>query len=159
MSAVPCDIGDLGARPMPRSMQRVDLDQIVAIENRAYEFPWSRNVFMVCFGEGYEGRVLELEREVMGYAIILLDVEVCHVVNLCIDPPFQRRGFGRGLLRLMLDHAASCGAKHATLEVRASDAAAYALYASENFIKLSLRRNYYPTAGGNEDAVVMAKRL
>ena len=142
-------VGEFCVRPM----HFVDLDRLLAIENRAYEFPWSRNVFMTCFGEDYQGCVLELEREVIGYAIMLL------TAALCIDPMFQRRGFGRNLLRLMLDYAAFCGAKRAALEVRSSDAAAYALYASENFRRLSLRKNYYPTAKGHEDAVVMTKLL
>ncbi len=45
------------------------------------------------------------------------------------------------------------------LEVRASNAAAIALYESLGFNEATIRRNYYPTAEGREDAIIMALPL
>jgi ribosomal-protein-alanine N-acetyltransferase len=45
------------------------------------------------------------------------------------------------------------------LEVRPSNAAARALYRAEGFAEVGLRRDYYPAAGGREDAVIMELRL
>ncbi len=42
------------------------------------------------------------------------------------------------------------------LEVRAFNAAAIALYESSGFNEATIRRNYYPTAQYNEDAIIMA---
>ena len=42
------------------------------------------------------------------------------------------------------------------LEVRASNAAAIALYESLGFNEATIRRNYYPTTDGREDAIIMA---
>jgi len=42
------------------------------------------------------------------------------------------------------------------LEVRASNAAAIALYEQLDFNEVSIRRNYYPTKDGKEDAIMMA---
>jgi ribosomal-protein-alanine N-acetyltransferase len=42
------------------------------------------------------------------------------------------------------------------LEVRASNVAAIALYESLGFNEATIRRNYYPTADGREDAIIMA---
>jgi len=42
------------------------------------------------------------------------------------------------------------------LEVRASNAAAIAVYQALDFNELGIRRNYYDTATGREDAVMMA---
>ena len=50
-------------------------------------------------------------------------------------------------------------ARRAFLEVRPSNAAALALYLSENFSEVSLRKDYYPTPTGREDALVLAKLL
>lgn len=41
------------------------------------------------------------------------------------------------------------------LEVRASNAAAIALYESLGFNEATIRRNYYPTTDGREDAIIM----
>ncbi len=166
MSARPEDfargLAPPGGRPCAsrvRLMQPADFKEISVVENRVYDFPWSRNVFMSCFGQGYEGRVVEWSRAIVGYGIMLVAAAECHLVNLCIDPTFQRRGLGRGLLRAMLDRAVFLGARRVFLEVRPSNAAARALYVSENFHEMSLRRNYYPTPTGREDAVVLTKFL
>jgi ribosomal-protein-alanine N-acetyltransferase len=45
------------------------------------------------------------------------------------------------------------------LEVRASNASAIALYEKRGFAEVGLRRNYYPTAKGSEDAILMALDL
>ncbi|MNR57792.1 ribosomal-protein-alanine N-acetyltransferase [compost metagenome] len=45
------------------------------------------------------------------------------------------------------------------LEVRASNRAAIALYEDLGFNEVTVRRNYYPSANGREDAIVMALPL
>ncbi len=162
MSARPKDAVLYGARlsePRVRPMQPGDLREVTAIENRVYDFPWSRNVFMSCFSAGCEASVLELGGRIVSYGITMVATAECHLVNLSVDYAFQRRGFGRKLLRLMLDRAAACGARRVILEVRASNLAARALYNSEHFSQISLRKNYYPTEIGCEDALVLAKLL
>ena len=142
-----------------RPMRAADLEQVLVIERRVFDFPWSRNVFMSCFGQGYRAHILELHRTVIGYGVMLICADECHLVNLCVDPECQSRGFGRSLLTRMLDYATSRGVRRAVLEVRRSNTAALALYRSENFSQLSWRKNYYPTATGREDALVLAKLL
>jgi ribosomal-protein-alanine N-acetyltransferase len=45
------------------------------------------------------------------------------------------------------------------LEVRQSNFAAIRLYMNVGFNEIGLRKNYYPAAGGRENAIVMAKTL
>jgi len=63
------------------------------------------------------------------------------------------------LLRFLLGVAVRRGAVRAILEVRADNPAAQNLYLSEGFNRISRRRNYYPSSGGREDAVVLARVL
>ena len=72
---------------------------------------------------------------------------------------FREYGFGGGLLGSMLDAVRVQGTKRAFLEVRPSNQAARALYAKENFIEIGLRKDYYPTSVGREDALVLARLL
>jgi len=67
---------------------------------------------------------------------------------LATDPAFQGRGIGRALLRGLL---AAADARHATvfLEVRTDNEAARALYASEGFAVVGLRRRYYQPSGAD----------
>lgn len=73
-----------------------------------------------------------------------------------VDPAFQGRGIGRALLRGLL---AAADARHATvfLEVRTDNEAARALYESEGFAVVGLRRRYYQPSGA--DAHTMRREL
>ena len=140
-------------------MRVIDVDAVQAIERRAYEKPWRRGVFLDCLEAGCEGRVLERRRRMIGYSLMSVGAGECHLLNLCIDPRFQRRGHGRELLRCMLGIAAGRGVARAILEVSVSNPSAMQLYLSEGFNRISRRRNYYPSSHGREDAIVLARVL
>ena len=76
--------------------------------------------------------------------------------NIAVDPDYQRQGLGRALLEHLIDELEKRGVATLWLEVRASNAAAIALYESLGFNEATIRRNYYPTTDGREDAIIMA---
>jgi ribosomal-protein-alanine N-acetyltransferase len=80
-------------------------------------------------------------------------VDEAHIILMAVHPQYRRRGFGYGMLLKLLDLARSRGMKYATLEVRASNAAAIALYAKLGFAAAGTRPRYY--ADNSEDALVM----
>ncbi len=45
------------------------------------------------------------------------------------------------------------------LEVRASNHPAIHLYQSTDFVKMGIRKGYYPSEKGREDALILVKRL
>ncbi len=140
-------------------MEAGDLDDVVAIENAAYAFPWSLGIFCDCLRVGYLCRVLELEGRVIGYGILSLLAEESHVLNLCISPDYRRMGFGRQLLRHLLELSASREVAQVFLEVRPSNVSALRLYREHGFEQIGLRRDYYRAAEGREDALVLRSRL
>ena len=142
-----------------RQMDENDLGRIVEIEQVAYQFPWSEAIFRDCLRASYSCWVVELEQRIIGYAILLTAVGECHILNLCIDPQLQSKGYGRRLLAKVLEHARNNEANSAFLEVRPSNANAVQLYESEGFNEIGVRRDYYPAAEGREDAVIFAKEL
>jgi ribosomal-protein-alanine N-acetyltransferase len=78
---------------------------------------------------------------------------------LSIAAAWQRRGYGRRLLAYVTGFACDSGAEKMFLEVRPSNDAGRALYASANFREIGRRRGYYPDGGRPEDAVVMELAL
>ena len=67
---------------------------------------------------------------------------------------------GRELLRRFIDDAHRLGAEQIFLEVRVSNIAAIALYASEGFATVGRRDGYYPALAEGavgEDALVMRR--
>ena len=73
-----------------------------------------------------------------------------------LAPAFQALGLGLVLFRELCAELEARCMMTLWLEVRASNRGAIALYERLNFNEVSIRRNYYPTADGKEDAVMMA---
>lgn len=144
---------------MLRTLYKSDLDQVLVIENAVHVVPWTVDTFKTCFASGYFGWVAELDKKIIGFIIVSLTPDECHVLNLCVARDMQRLGWGRKLLQHALDHAKSNHIGIAYLEVRRSNTRAISLYQEMQFYQVGERKNYYPTIAGTEDALVYAKSL
>lgn len=142
-----------------RPLREDDLDAVMAIEQRAYPFPWTRGIFRDCLLAGYPAWLLQEHGAAIGYGVISLAADEAHVLNICIAPERQGRGLGRELLRMLTRMARDMGAVRIFLEVRPSNPTAIALYHSEGFNEIGRRPRYYPAHAGREDALVMAMEL
>lgn len=155
MGVAHADLGGLSLRPM----READMDAVMAIEVRAYPFPWTPGIFRDCLRAGYPAWILSGRESMMGYGVVSLAADEAHILNLCIAPERQGRGHGRYLLRALVKLASERGAQRLFLEVRPSNPSAIALYHSEGFNEIGRRPRYYPTHEGREDALVMAMEL
>ncbi|MCL5668770.1 MAG: ribosomal protein S18-alanine N-acetyltransferase [Gammaproteobacteria bacterium] len=142
-----------------RPMTEEDIDAVLAIERRAYPYPWSGGIFRDCLRVGYCCWVCEQDGQLAGYAVMSVAAGESHILNLCVAPPLQGQGLGRFILRHMLDLARRHGADTMLLEVRPSNYAALKLYADMGFNEVGIRKAYYPAAKGKEDAIVLARSL
>ena len=136
-----------------------DLSNVIDIEQRSYRFPWTIGIFRDCIKAGYHCRVLRLDQQLIGYAVMQVAVDEAHILNLCIDEPHNKRGFARELLSQLLEAAIRRGAVKAYLEARPSVPHAIRLYERAGFEKVGVRKGYYESVDGREDAVVMVKNL
>ncbi|PKM08817.1 MAG: ribosomal-protein-alanine N-acetyltransferase [Gammaproteobacteria bacterium HGW-Gammaproteobacteria-4] len=146
-------------RALIRPMTEADLDAVMAIELRAYPYPWTDGIFRDCVRAGHHAWVLDRDGSLCGYGVLSIAANEGHLLNVCVAPEFQGRGLGRRLLRRMLDIARWHHAHRVFLEVRPSNTHALALYQDEGFNEVGRRRGYYPDGNGREDAVVMAMEL
>ncbi len=149
-------------RPRLRALVVADLDRLATIEARAYrQGGWSRGIFSDCLRMGYYCRGLEYAGELAGYGIVSMAAEESHLLNLAVDPRWQRRGLAWMLLEDAIGFAGRGHARCMFLEVRPSNAPARALYARAGFDELGRRRDYYPPGarGGSEDALVLCRRF
>jgi len=132
---------------------------IGSMERRNYDFPWSDAIFRDCVKSGYVCRLVMLEDTVIGYGILQIGADEGHILNLCIDEPSQGQGFARLLLEHLIHEARQRRANIVFLEVRPSNPRAINLYALNGFNEIGLRKGYYDSHSGREDAVVMARNL
>ncbi|AVX39608.1 ribosomal protein S18-alanine N-acetyltransferase [Yersinia massiliensis] len=136
-----------------------DLATAYQIEQASHAFPWSEKTLASNQGERYLNFKLSVEQQMVGFAITQTVLDEATLFNIAIDPQHQRRGYGRLLLEHLIAQLESRGIVTLWLEVRASNAGAIALYESLGFNEVSVRRNYYPSANGREDAIMMALPL
>ena len=139
-------------------MDSEDLATVAAIEAQVSPHPWSLEQFQQSLQSSHHCWVLESSGRVIGYYLYSLVVGEAEILNIAVAPKHQ----GHGLGRLLLDHCLLQAAKKARmvfLEVRASNFAAIHLYLDNGFNQIGERRDYYRTAQGSEDALMMAKEL
>ncbi|HUK45339.1 MAG TPA: ribosomal protein S18-alanine N-acetyltransferase [Gaiellaceae bacterium] len=145
MTAIAVEIRPLGLS---------DLTAIDSIEQRAYRTPWSRSMFAselaksssVCLG-AYDGERL------IGYVVNSRYVDAWHIMNVAVDPDYQRRGIATRLLERLFELTRDDQRRGYTLEVRLSNSAAISLYERLGFTRQGVRRGYY--TDNREDALIM----
>ncbi len=142
-----------------RKMRLDDIDEIIKIERSVYSHPWSASIFSDCMQVGYNCWVYLDQDRLVAYGLISVAANEAHILNLCVMPDSQGKGFGRLMLRKLMQLAEERHGNSIFLEVRESNAVALTLYDNEGFNRIGVRKGYYPGADGREDALVYAKEL
>lgn len=94
--------------------------------------------------------------EVIGYTVVWVVLDELHIHDVAVDPGFRRKGVANTLLNHVLSDARTAGATSATLEVRAANSAARALYEKFGFATEAVRPSYYENP--SDDALIMWRR-
>jgi len=134
-----------------------DLPQVLEIEAKANPTPWTAGMFLQEIKSGLSRFYLfRIERDVVGFGGYWDMVGHGHISNIAVDVRFRRRGFGREIVAFLERDMEEQGIVSATLEVRASNLVAAALYASCQFELAGRRKRYYRNG---EDALIYSKNI
>jgi ribosomal-protein-alanine N-acetyltransferase len=117
--------------------------------------PWTSEVFLHELQGINVSRsfvALDVDR-VVGYMIAWFIEDEIHLINIAVAREEQRKGIGSVLLLHLIEQALEEGRKLITLEVRASNVSAVALYRSFSFEYVGVRERYYSDT--KEDAILM----
>jgi len=137
---------------VPMTMEHIP--QIAALERACFSHPWSEDALrselwndsaVVIVAEGEDGTVI-------GYAGLQTVLDEGYINNVAVDERFRRQGVADELIAAFVRFGQARLA-FLTLEVRASNAPAIALYAKHGFAEAGRRKNYYEDP--KEDAVLM----
>ncbi|MDB6096098.1 MAG: rimI [Francisellaceae bacterium] len=142
-----------------RDMQARDIPKVIIIEQLSNECPWTQTIFEDCLKVGYDAWVVLKNEELVGFALMSRAVGEAHVLNLKIHPNFQGQGLGKALMKECIKLAKMNEIKYIFLEVRLSNKSAQELYKKLSFEEIGLRREYYETKTGREDALILRLNL
>jgi ribosomal-protein-alanine acetyltransferase len=90
---------------------------------------------------------------ILGFAGLWFMVDEAHLANIAVREAYRHQGMGERLLIASIELAIEHDARFITLEVRASNKIAQALYRKYGLIEVGTRRGYY--LDNKEDAVIM----
>ena len=138
-----------------RRMTLRDVDAVHAIEAATFSKPWTREDFVKEMTQNACARYLVAEEDgrIVGFAGAWMILDESHMTNIAVLPECRGRGMGRRLMTELMQYASNLGVSYMTLEVRAGNEKAQALYKSLGFIRVSVRKKYYEDNG--EDAYLM----
>lgn len=139
-----------------KEMQFTDLEEVLNIENDLYDVPWTKKIFADCLNY-YKCFVVidEDNNKIIGYGIISIVLDESHLLNIGIDKYYQNKGLGYKLTNFLINYAKVCNTRKMYLEVRESNKKALSLYKKFGFEQFGIRKNYYETKEGREDAINM----
>lgn len=89
--------------------------------------------------------------ELVGMAFTTTVFEEAALTSIAVHPTSRRRGVAEALMRECMSRAAAAGATRFTLEVRAGNEAANAMYAKFGMTCVGRRKRYY---ANGEDALI-----
>jgi len=133
-----------------------DLDGVLRVEAESFTNPWTREMYTwelqnrsVC----HIYVVRTADAPVAAFCAFWLVFDEIHINNVAVLPQWRAHGIGTALLEHVLLEARRLGATRATLEVRASNAAALRLYERLGFYVAATRKHYY--SNPVEDALIL----
>jgi ribosomal-protein-alanine N-acetyltransferase len=137
-------------------LRRRHIGAVTRIERLVSANPWSADLFRgeLALPEATRAyRVARVGGRVIGFGGLMFVVEEAHVTTLAVHPDHQGHGLGSRLLAVLVREARRRGTTALTLEVRAGNEPAKALYRRFGFAPAGIRKDYYAEVG--EDALIM----
>lgn len=118
--------------------------------------PWSRKIFEDCLTKPYFAFSLDQDNQPLGYYIGMTVLDEVTLMDIVVSNAHQGNGLGKSLLGHFMEQCNKNSIQQVWLEVRESNAAAINIYENAGFILVEQRVNYYPSAKGKEDALIMS---
>ena len=148
-----------------RAMQLMDVEQVHAIDQMSFALPWPKNSYSYEIMDNSRSRCWVAEpvqqdmvsQGIVAMAVTWLVIDEMHIATIAVHPEFRGLGIARQLMVVIMDSAKMEGMVSVTLEVRASNQAAQALYRQFGFEEVGRRIRYYQD--NQEDALIMTVML
>ena len=139
-----------------RLMTADHVSQVAQLEKLCFRDPWSENSVSSELNNPLSLWLVAVEGEkVAGYVGSQSVMGESDMMNVAVHPDFRRQGIGERLILELIDQLENRGNHSLTLEVRASNVSAIALYRKLGFEQVGLRKNYYRNP--KEDALILRK--
>ena len=130
--------------------------QVAELEKVCFSSPWSETSIRSELTNPLSFWLVAVENgKLLGYVGSQSVMDEADMMNVAVEPNSRRRGIGRQLVEALVRVLAEKQVHSLTLEVRASNEPAKALYEKLGFLQIGRRPNYYRNP--KEDALILRK--
>ena len=138
------------------NMESIHVAQVAALEKLCFSEPWSENSVAGELSNPLSLWLVALDGDcVAGYVGSQSVMGESDMMNIAVAPNYRRQGVAAALIEELVRRLKVNGNHCLTLEVRASNDAAIALYEKLGFAQIGRRPNYYRNP--KEDALILRK--
>lgn len=131
-----------------------DVGEVARLEREIFSLPWSEEGFLSSLrSKDTLYLKVTLEDRVIAYCGLLQSFDEADITNVAVSSAFRGRGVGFAMLQELMARGRARGIARYTLEVRAGNDAAIALYRRLGFCSVGVRKNFYEKP--REDALIM----
>ena len=139
-------------------MNETHVAPIAELEKLCFSDPWSENSIAYELTSRLSYWLVAVEDgEVVGYIGSQSVLGESDMMNVAVHPDHRRKGIAEALVSALAADLKTMDNVCLTLEVRASNDPAIALYEKLGFAQVGLRKNYYRNP--KEDALILRKPL
>lgn len=139
-----------------RKMQPADVAQVAELEKLCFSAPWSENSIRSELTNPLSLWLVAVDGDtIAGYVGSQSVMGEADMMNVAVAPAYRRQGVAERLVELLVDKLTVNNVSSLTLEVRASNEPAIALYRKMSFVQVGHRANYYTKP--KEDALILRK--
>ena len=137
-----------------RWMIRRDMPEVLAIEQEAFEFPWSDEDFTRCIRQrNCIGMVAEVGDSVVAFMIYELHRTRLHVLNFAVRRSHRRLGIGTQMMGKLFAKLSVERRDRILLEVRERNLPAQVFFRSLGYRAITVLKDFYEDS--TEDAYLM----
>ena len=138
------------------TMKSSHVAQVAQLEKICFSDPWSANSIASELTNKLSFWLVAMEGDtVAGYIGSQTVMDESDMMNVAVHPDFRRKGIAEALVNGLVEELKRKESRCLTLEVRASNAPAIALYEKLGFVEVGRRKNYYRNP--REDALILRK--
>ena len=138
------------------NMRPEHIAQVAELEKLCFSAPWSENAVRGELTNPLSLWIVAVDGDtVAGYIGSQSVMGEADMMNVAVSPAYRRQGIAEKLVVSLVEKLTAQKVSSLTLEVRASNEPAIALYEKLSFVQVGRRPNYYTKP--KEDALILRK--
>lgn len=133
------------------------IPQIEQLEQQCFSMPWTAELLQSQIMDSQHEFIAAITPDgtVLGYVGMMFVLDEGYISNVAVSPYYRRQGIADALIARLCEICAGLELSFVSLEVRAGNTPAIALYEKHGFRRVGLRKAYYERP--KEDALIMTK--